>query len=158
MFYQSMRSGRPMRGEFMVAQLTTFAPQVLDSLRQPMETGDVLIARANYHVRYPARFQMVAAMNPCRCGHGKASGRACGRGPNCEAVYQSRVSGPMFDRMDVAIDLTPVTPADLGAPRDRRALIPRRRTHRVGPRHADRAVNTRARRARCQRRAFRRRA
>lgn len=93
-----------------------FPPQVLDSLRQPMETGDVLIARANFHVRYPARFQLIAAMNPCRCGHGKASARACGRGPNCEAVYQSRVSGPMFDRIDIAIDLAPVTPADLAAP------------------------------------------
>lgn len=93
-----------------------FAPQVLDSLRQPMETGDVLIARANFHVRYPARFQLVAAMNPCRCGYGKASGRSCGRGPNCEISYQTRVSGPMLDRMDIAIELAPVTPADLALP------------------------------------------
>lgn len=93
-----------------------FAPQVLDSLRQPMETGDVLIARANYHVRYPARFQLVAAMNPCRCGYGKASGRSCGRGPNCEVSYQTRVSGPMLDRMDIAIELAPVTPSDLALP------------------------------------------
>ncbi len=76
----------------------------------------MLIARANFHVRYPARFQLIAAMNPCRCGHGKASGRACGRGPNCEASYQSRVSGPMLDRMDIAIELAPVMPADLAAP------------------------------------------
>ncbi|HNR76025.1 MAG TPA: YifB family Mg chelatase-like AAA ATPase, partial [Parvularculaceae bacterium] len=103
-------------GVLFLDELPEFAPQVLDSLRQPMETGDVLIARANYHVRYPARFQLIAAMNPCRCGHGKASGRACGRGPNCEAAYQSRVSGPMLDRMDIAIDLAPVTPADLAAP------------------------------------------
>ena len=75
-----------------------------------------MIARANFHVRYPARFQLVAAMNPCRCGYGKASGRACGRGPNCEAIYQSRVSGPMLDRMDISIELAPVTPADLSAP------------------------------------------
>lgn len=93
-----------------------FSPQVLDSLRQPMETGDVLIARANYHVRYPARFQLIAAMNPCRCGYGKASGRACGKGANCEASYQARVSGPMLDRMDIAIELAPVTPADLSTP------------------------------------------
>ncbi len=103
-------------GVLFLDELPEFAPQVLDSLRQPMETGDVLIARANYHVRYPARFQMIAAMNPCRCGHGKASGRACGRGPNCEASYQARVSGPMLDRMDIAIELAPVTPADLAAP------------------------------------------
>jgi magnesium chelatase family protein len=103
-------------GVLFLDELPEFAPQVLDSLRQPMETGDILIARANYHVRYPARFQLVAAMNPCRCGHGKASGRACGRGPNCEASYQARVSGPLIDRMDIAIDLAPVTPADLAAP------------------------------------------
>lgn len=103
-------------GVLFLDEFPEFPPQVLDSLRQPMETGDVLIARANYHVRYPARFQLVAAMNPCRCGYGKASGRACGRGPNCEASYQSRVSGPMLDRMDIAIDLAPVTPADLAAP------------------------------------------
>lgn len=103
-------------GVLFLDELPEFPPQVLDSLRQPMETGDVLIARANFHVRYPARFQLIAAMNPCRCGHGKASGRACGRGPNCEAVYQSRVSGPMLDRIDIAIDLAPVTPADLARP------------------------------------------
>jgi magnesium chelatase family protein len=103
-------------GVLFLDEFPEFAPQVLDSLRQPMETGDILIARANYHVRYPARFQLIAAMNPCRCGYGKASGRACGRGPNCEATYQSRVSGPMLDRMDIAIELAPVTPADLSAP------------------------------------------
>jgi magnesium chelatase family protein len=103
-------------GVLFLDELPEFAPQVLDSLRQPMETGDVLIARANFHVRYPARFQLVAAMNPCRCGHGKASGRACGKGPNCEAIYQSRVSGPMLDRMDIAIELAPVAPADLSVP------------------------------------------
>jgi len=103
-------------GVLFLDELPEFSAQVLDSLRQPLETGDILIARANYHVRYPARFQLVAAMNPCRCGHGKASGRACGKGPNCEAVYQSRVSGPFLDRMDIAIDLAPVTPSDLSAP------------------------------------------
>lgn len=103
-------------GVLFLDELPEFSAPVLDSLRQPLETGDVLIARANYHVRYPARFQLIAAMNPCRCGYGKASGRACGRGPNCEAVYQSRVSGPMLDRMDISIDLAPVTPADLSAP------------------------------------------
>ena len=103
-------------GVLFLDELPEFAAPVLDSLRQPLETGDVMIARANAHVRYPARFQLVAAMNPCRCGYGKASGRACGRGPNCEAVYQSRVSGPLLDRMDIAVALAPVTPADLAAP------------------------------------------
>ena len=103
-------------GVLFLDELPEFTPQVLDSLRQPMETGDVLIARANFHVRYPARFQLVAAMNPCRCGYGKANGRACGRGPHCEVSYQTRVSGPMLDRMDIAIELAPVTPADLAVP------------------------------------------
>jgi len=103
-------------GILFLDELPEFTPQVLDSLRQPLETGDVVIARANAHVRYPASFQLVAAMNPCRCGHGKASGRACGRGPNCEQVYQSRVSGPFLDRMDLMIETPPVTAMDLAAP------------------------------------------
>lgn len=103
-------------GVLFLDELPEFTGAVLDSLRQPLETGDVMIARANYHVRYPARFQLVAAMNPCPCGYGKASGRACGRGPNCETVYQSRVSGPFLDRMDLCIDLAPVAPRDLSAP------------------------------------------
>lgn len=103
-------------GVLFLDELPEFSAPVLDSLRQPLETGDVMIARANFRVRYPARFQLVAAMNPCRCGYGKASGRACGRGPNCEAVYQARVSGPLLDRIDINVDLLPVTPADLSAP------------------------------------------
>jgi len=103
-------------GVLFLDELPEFSAPVLDSLRQPLETGDVLIARANFHVRYPARFQLVAAMNPCRCGYGRASGRVCGRGPNCEEVYQSRISGPLLDRMDLTIDLPAVTPADLAAP------------------------------------------
>ena len=105
-------------GVLFLDELPEFNGQVLDSLRQPLETGDVLIARANAHVRYPARFQLVAAMNPCRCGHGKASGRACGQGKDCEAKYQSRVSGPFLDRMDLAIDTPPVSALDLARPAD----------------------------------------
>jgi len=89
---------------------------VLDSLRQPLETGDVLIARANFHVRYPARFQLIAAMNPCICGYGRSSGRACGRGANCEEIYQARISGPFLDRMDLAVSLPAVSPHDLTGP------------------------------------------
>lgn len=103
-------------GVLFLDELPEFSAPVLDSLRQPLETGDVVIARANYHVRYPARFQLIAAMNPCRCGYGRASGRNCGRGPNCEALYQSRISGPFLDRMDISIALAPVAPADLSAP------------------------------------------
>ena len=103
-------------GVLFLDELPEFSATVLDSLRQPLETGDVLIARANFHVRYPARFQLIAAMNPCKCGYGRASGRACGRGPNCEQVYQSRISGPFLDRMDLAVTLPAVSPHDLGGP------------------------------------------
>ncbi len=103
-------------GVLFLDEMPEFSAPVLDSLRAPLETGDVLIARANFHVRYPARFQLIAAMNPCRCGYGRASGRACGRGPNCEEVYQSRISGPLLDRMDLTVALPAVTPGDLAAP------------------------------------------
>ncbi len=104
------------RGVLFLDELPEFSPQVLDSLRQPLETNDVIIARANAHVRFPAAFQLIAAMNPCRCGYGKASGQNCGQGPNCEQKYQGRVSGPFLDRMDLAIDTPPVTALDLAAP------------------------------------------
>ena len=103
-------------GVLFLDELPEFSVNVLDSLRQPLETGDVLIARANFHVRYPARFQLIAAMNPCRCGYGRASGRNCGRGPNCEQAYQSRISGPFLDRMDLAVSLPAVSPHDLTGP------------------------------------------
>lgn len=98
------------RGVLFLDELPEFSPQVLDSLRQPLETGDILIARANAHVRYPARFQLVAAMNPCRCGS------SCARGPSCAAKYQARVSGPFLDRMDISIETPPVSALDLSSP------------------------------------------
>ena len=88
---------------------------MLDSLRQPLEDGAVVISRANRHVRYPARFQLVAAMNPCRCGGGPGDG-ACRRGPACARQYQSRISGPFFDRIDLFFDTPPVTAIDLTLP------------------------------------------
>lgn len=105
-------------GVLFLDELPEFAPQVLDSLRQPMETGEVMIARANHRVTYPARFQLVAAMNPCRCGQGLEPGYACRRGPNerCMAQYQARISGPMLDRIDLRIEVPAVTAADLILP------------------------------------------
>jgi len=93
-----------------------FSAQALDSLRQPLETGEVVVARANAHVRYPARFQLVAAMNPCRCGYGGAGRGACGRAPRCQTDYQARISGPLMDRIDLQVEVPPVTPADLALP------------------------------------------
>lgn len=105
-------------GVLFLDELPEFQPQVLDSLRQPLETGEVMIARANHRVTYPARFQLVAAMNPCRCGQATEPGFACRRGPNerCMAQYQSRISGPMIDRIDLVIDVPGVTAADLMLP------------------------------------------
>jgi magnesium chelatase family protein len=79
-----------------------------------LETGEVVVARANRHVTYPARFQLIAAMNPCRCG--AAAGRTCGKAPRCMVNYQSRISGPLLDRIDLQIDIPGVTAADLSLP------------------------------------------
>ena len=103
-------------GVLFLDELPEFAPQALDSLRQPLETGEVIVARANAHVRYPARFQLVAAQNPCKCGNGGAGRGACGRGPRCQTIYQGRISGPFLDRIDLQVDVPPVTAADLALP------------------------------------------
>ena len=81
-----------------------------------METGRISVARANSHVTYPARVQLVAAMNPCRCGYLAEPGRACGRAPRCAQDYQSRISGPLLDRIDLHIDVPAVAPGDLDLP------------------------------------------
>ncbi|WP_421784636.1 YifB family Mg chelatase-like AAA ATPase [Hyphobacterium sp.] len=103
-------------GVLFLDELPEFHPQVLDSLRQPLETGEIVVARANAHIAYPAHFQLIAAMNPCRCGWAGANGEACKRGPRCAADYQARVSGPLMDRIDLHVTVPPVTPADLALP------------------------------------------
>jgi magnesium chelatase family protein len=105
-------------GVLFLDELPEFQPQVLDSLRQPIETGEVAIARANHRVVYPARFQIVAAMNPCRCGHANNPGYACKRMPNdrCIAGYQAKLSGPLLDRFDLVIEVPAVSAADLILP------------------------------------------
>lgn len=104
------------RGVLFLDELPEFTPTVLDSLRQPLETGEISVARVNAHVKYPARFQLIAAMNPCRCGTAGANGIACRRGVRCAADYQARISGPFMDRIDIQIDVPAVTPADLALP------------------------------------------
>jgi magnesium chelatase family protein len=105
-------------GVLFLDEFPEFQPQVLDSLRQPIETGEVVIARANHRVTYPARFQLIAAMNPCRCGRAYDPGFACKRGPNtrCAADYQARLSGPLLDRIDLHIEVPAVSAADLVLP------------------------------------------
>jgi magnesium chelatase family protein len=103
-------------GVLFLDELPEFGAQALDSLRQPLETGEVVVARANAHVRYPARVQLVAAMNPCRCGVGGLGRGACGKAPRCQQTYQGRISGPLLDRIDLSIEVPPVTAADLALP------------------------------------------
>lgn len=93
-----------------------FQRAVLDSLRQPLETGSVSVARANAHVTFPARVQLVAAMNPCRCGHLGDAALACSRSPRCAADYQAKVSGPLLDRIDLHVEVPAVSAADLALP------------------------------------------
>ena len=102
-------------GVLFLDELPEFSGQVLDSLRQPLENGDVTISRANRHVTYPARFQLVAAMNPCRCGTQAADGY-CRKGPKCAEQYQARLSGPFLDRIDLFFDTPPVSALDLTRP------------------------------------------
>ena len=105
-------------GVLFLDELPEFQPQVLDSLRQPLETGEVSVSRANNRVTYPARFQLIAAMNPCRCGRATEPGFACKRAPNekCMAQYQARLSGPLLDRFDLTIEVGAVSAADLVLP------------------------------------------
>jgi magnesium chelatase family protein len=105
-------------GVLFLDELPEFEPRVLDSLRQPLENGEVSVSRANHRVTYPARFMLVAAMNPCRCGNAFEPGFSCRRGPieRCTGDYQMRISGPLMDRIDLRIEVPAVTAADLILP------------------------------------------
>jgi len=100
-------------GVLFLDEVPEFAREVLETLRQPLETGDVMVARANAHVRYPSRFMLIAAANPCRCGYMTDAARACAKAPQCGADYMGRISGPLMDRFDLRIDLEPVAFSDL---------------------------------------------
>ncbi|MEL6287624.1 MAG: YifB family Mg chelatase-like AAA ATPase [Pseudomonadota bacterium] len=102
-------------GVLFLDELPEFSPYALDALRQPLEAGETVIARANHRTTYPSRLQLVAAMNPCKCGH-YTPGTTCKRGRNCAAKYQGRVSGPLLDRIDVRIEVPAVSVSDLAAP------------------------------------------
>ena len=103
-------------GVLFLDELPEFQRAVLDSLRQPLETGTVSVARANAHVTFPARVQLIAAMNPCRCGHLGDPALACSRAPKCAADYQAKVSGPLLDRIDLHVEVASVSAADLVLP------------------------------------------
>ncbi len=101
------------RGVLFLDEWPEFPRPALEALRQPMETGRTTISRVHAHVTYPARFQCIAAMNPCRCGHLGEAGRECGRAPRCGEDYQGRLSGPLLDRMDLTIEVMPIPAAEL---------------------------------------------
>jgi magnesium chelatase family protein len=103
-------------GVLFLDEFPEFPRAVLETLRQPIETGDVVVARANAHVRYPCRFLLVAAANPCRCGYLTDAGRACGKAPLCGEDYLGRISGPLMDRFDLRIEVPPVAYTDLDLP------------------------------------------
>ncbi|MFZ4763225.1 MAG: YifB family Mg chelatase-like AAA ATPase [Alphaproteobacteria bacterium] len=100
-------------GVLFLDELPEFPRACLEALRQSLETRKVTVARANHHVQYPARFQMVAAMNPCRCGYLDDPGMACARAPKCAVDYQAKISGPILDRIDLQMDVERVAYADL---------------------------------------------
>ncbi|MAC76706.1 MAG: AAA family ATPase [Rhodobacteraceae bacterium] len=103
-------------GVLFLDELPEFSRQVLDTLRQPIETGEVMVSRANAHVSYPCRFLLVAAANPCRCGYLADAARACARVPACGEDYLGRISGPLMDRFDLRIEVPPVAFSDLDLP------------------------------------------
>jgi magnesium chelatase family protein len=103
-------------GVLFLDELPEFHPATLDALRQPLETAECVIARANHHVSYPASIQLVAAMNPCKCGMAGEPGHLCARGPRCVSDYQARLSGPLLDRIDIRIDVPSVSAGDLMRP------------------------------------------
>ena len=103
-------------GVLFLDELPEFARNVLDTLRQPIETGEVMIARASAHLRYPSRFLLLAAANPCRCGYLSDPGRACARAPQCSQDYMGRISGPLLDRFDLRVEMPAVSIADLELP------------------------------------------
>jgi magnesium chelatase family protein len=103
-------------GVLFMDEFPEFARAVLETLRQPIETGEVVVARANAHIKYPCRFLLVAAANPCKCGYMTEPARACARAPICGDEYLGRISGPMMDRFDLRIEVPPVAYTDLDLP------------------------------------------
>ncbi|GGF32911.1 ATPase AAA [Aliidongia dinghuensis] len=140
-------------GVLFLDELPEFARATLESLRQPLESGRAVVARANAHVTYPARVQLVAAMNPCRCGHLDDPAQACARAPRCAQDYQSKISGPLFDRIDLHVEVPAVRAVDLALPppaedsatvAKRVARARARQTERFAPLPAERRVRTNA--------------
>ena len=101
------------RGVLFLDEMPELPRQSLEALRAPIETGRTTVARAAGHHTYPARFQLVAAMNPCRCGHLGDPGRECRRAPRCGEEYMAKISGPMLDRIDLTVEVRPVAVSEI---------------------------------------------
>lgn len=114
-------------GVLFLDELPEFNRATLEILRQPMESGRILISRARRNATYPARFQLIAAMNPCPCGHLGNAAMSCSRAPRCAEAYQNKISGPLLDRIDLHVDVDAVNPWDMnkddGTPRETSAEI-----------------------------------
>lgn len=114
-------------GVLFLDELPEFSRNTLEALRQPLESGQALVARANHHATYPARFQLIAAMNPCRCGYLGTPDRECTKAPRCGSDYQSKLSGPLLDRIDIQVEVPAVSVKDLGkAPAESSAIVAER--------------------------------
>lgn len=100
-------------GVLFLDELPEFSRSSLEALRQPLETGQTLVARANHHATYPARFQLIAAMNPCRCGYLGTPESECTKAPRCGGDYQAKLSGPLLDRIDIQVEVPAVSVSDL---------------------------------------------
>ncbi|MBE9638892.1 YifB family Mg chelatase-like AAA ATPase [Salipiger mangrovisoli] len=103
-------------GVLFMDELPEFPRNVLDSLRQPLETGEITVSRANAHVTYPCRFLLIAAANPCKCGMAGDPARACSRAPLCAEDYLGRISGPLMDRFDLRLEVPPVSLEEMALP------------------------------------------
>lgn len=101
------------RGVLFLDEMPEFPRTTLEALRAPLETGQTTVSRAAAHITYPARFQLIGAMNPCRCGYLGDGARECGKAPRCGETYQTKLSGPLLDRMDLVVDIQPLSPAEL---------------------------------------------
>ncbi len=100
-------------GVLFLDELPEFNRAALEALRQPLESGVVTVSRAEYHHTYPARFQLIAAMNPCKCGYFGQKGQECAKAPKCAVEYMSKISGPLLDRIDIHVSVPPVSPWDI---------------------------------------------
>lgn len=139
-------------GVLFLDELPEFSKAALEALRQPLETGRVSIARAMAHVTYPARFQLIAAMNPCHCGYLGDAAKECRKAPRCGEEYMARLSGPLLDRIDICVAMQPFTPlhymtetaGEASAPVAQRVLDARQRQYarQNGQKNSDAALDT----------------